>query len=470
MNQMEELQKRIQELEAAQAETEKRVQKIERQMQTMVSLTSELYKSQSIEQTVEILSDLGKSTLDAEKSDFWCVDTIDNKVFTVEDNQRKYADLNSDILLKQSLEEKATVIKDDMAAIPIKATNGTIMGVVIASNGDFNKEALDKFTVDGEIGAVCGLALEKERQHQEGMTDKLTNLKNRKGLEEYSQNNITRTLSNQKDVTLVMCDIDHFKSVNDTYGHDAGDKVLQTVAKILKDNIRSNDNVFRQGGEEFVVAFDNTDKAEAFVIADRIRAAIQNTPINIGDKSINITISMGIEQIVPDKTPTKENIMDTIDKSLKAADTRLYEAKETGRNRVVADVTKEEIEQAQVRRKNDEPNKDDVVYKKIIGNTPYNQLGVKADLMYINNLNNRHAENIGKKLAENGVKYSGVVLNDKTTITINKADKGKYYDALSDVKQMYSNKTTRDKAVKIQEKAEKTIEKTIEAKSEDKSR
>lgn len=562
---VEQLQRRVAELEAQQLNTNNRMERMEQQMQTVFVHIGGLYKAQTIEQTVEVLGELSAKTLEAENSSFWCIDTTDdNRIFTSENGKRNYADREQNEMLSIALNKGEPVVSKQAVAIPIRAEN-EVMGVVVAEKCKItSQEVLQKFSSDGEIGSVFKLGLEKERKHQIGITDKLTRLNNREGMAEYALSTMVKSLENNCPITLVMCDIDHFKSVNDTYGHDVGDKVLQHVAKLLKDNIRTDDNdrAFRFGGEEFILAFDDVNKADAFILADRIRTVIEETPCDIGNgKSINVTISMGVEQIELARAPSRDEIMDVIDVSLKNADTRLYAAKETGRNKVMADVSENDIQKAQqkievsdvlehldcqvkqnldsslvvkdndtgkeimfdsyealaqdinngIKSYNNEKTTDEssftkqisdfmnrctvdktqdnplyvaisenksfiketeprrnntdemlkesnAVHKKLIGNTPYNALGAKADLKYFGNLNNRHAENITRELDKQGVKYSGVVLDEKTTLTLNKADAPKFYEAESNVKQMYSSKyKSLEKVAEIQDKAEKEI-------------
>jgi len=177
--------------------------------------------------------------------------------------------------------------------------------------------------------------MEKERHRQLAVTDKLTNIKNRNGLYEYAENKLIKSLNADKPVIIAMCDIDKFKSFNDTYGHDAGDIVLQHVAKILKDNVRLQDGVFRYGGEEFVLILNGIEKAEAYDIAEQIRSIVENTPCDIGNgKTANATISIGLEQVAAQRA-NKSNIYSLIDNAKSQADKLLYVAKETGRNKVV---------------------------------------------------------------------------------------------------------------------------------------
>ena len=122
--------------------------------------------------------------------------------------------------------------------------------------------------------------------------------------------------------SILLLDIDDFKKINDTYGHDVGDYVLKTVAKTLKENTRTTDVVGRWGGEEFIIVCENTNLDGSKILAEHLRDIVYKTNF---EKVGNITISLGIAQF-------KEN--DTISSVFKRADNRLYIAKTTGKNRV----------------------------------------------------------------------------------------------------------------------------------------
>jgi diguanylate cyclase (GGDEF)-like protein len=152
-------------------------------------------------------------------------------------------------------------------------------------------------------------------------TDMLTGIYNRRYIEEQIQISLDRSKRYGQDISIVMVDIDHFKSINDTYGHDIGDKVLVGIARILNENIRKVDVVGRWGGEEFIVLFQE-DEPGAFTCAEKLRVKIMGKDHGIAKK---ITASFGCTQYI-------EN--DTIDSLIKRADQGLYKAKENGRNRV----------------------------------------------------------------------------------------------------------------------------------------
>lgn len=161
--------------------------------------------------------------------------------------------------------------------------------------------------------------------------DSLTGLNNRRYFDRHMQNLHDRAVANGKNLSLVVLDIDHFKQVNDTYGHQAGDEVLKTFAQRLLKNVRSKDLACRFGGEEFVIAMPETDQDLAFVVADRIRREVSAHPFVVdgGAKQIAVTVSAGVASMA--------GAGDSISAMVKRADEALYDAKRNGRNQVVAE-------------------------------------------------------------------------------------------------------------------------------------
>jgi two-component system, cell cycle response regulator len=158
--------------------------------------------------------------------------------------------------------------------------------------------------------------------------DQLTGLYNRRYMVGQLQQLMQRSVMGGKPVSVVMCDIDHFKSVNDTYGHDVGDEVLQEVASRLMENVRPMDVVCRPGGEEFLVIMPNTPGDLACAAGERIRRAVASQPfcVSAGRRDVTLTVSAGVATI--------RGHDDTMADLLKRADTALYQAKSGGRNRV----------------------------------------------------------------------------------------------------------------------------------------
>ena len=158
--------------------------------------------------------------------------------------------------------------------------------------------------------------------------DALTNLNNRRQFEVRLGQEIATTKRQKNPLCAMMIDIDFFKKVNDTYGHASGDIVLRTVAQIIKEHLRESDIPSRYGGEEFAILLPYTHIEEAQIVGERLRKAVEETPVCLDKMNINVTISMGLAEL--DSNESGEELF-------KRADKALYEAKESGRNRVCID-------------------------------------------------------------------------------------------------------------------------------------
>jgi two-component system, cell cycle response regulator len=160
------------------------------------------------------------------------------------------------------------------------------------------------------------------------VTDPLTGLYNRRYLETHLTSLIEHFINRGKSLAVLALDVDFFKPINDTYGHDAGDKVLQELASRIRENTRSIDLCCRTGGEEFVLVLPSTNMQAAHVIAERLRKSIAFKSFTAGPASgIPVTISIGVA--------TLDSASDSLETLLKRADSALYAAKREGRNRVV---------------------------------------------------------------------------------------------------------------------------------------
>ena len=164
------------------------------------------------------------------------------------------------------------------------------------------------------------------------VTDSLTGTLNRRYLNEHMPDAIDKALSQNNPLSLVLCDIDHFKKVNDTYGHLIGDAVLRSFARIIRDTVDDRrDWVVRYGGEEFLLVLPETDIAGARALSEMLREFVAQAKIKASGNDIGVTASFGLAGL--------ENLEDrtevTPDRLLDLADENLYQAKEQGRNRVI---------------------------------------------------------------------------------------------------------------------------------------
>ena len=160
------------------------------------------------------------------------------------------------------------------------------------------------------------------------VTDALTGLYNRRYLETHLAHLIEHAVNRGKALSVLTLDVDFFKAVNDSHGHDAGDRVLQEIAGRIRSSIRNIDLACRTGGEEFVVVLPATDIATAERVGERIRKTVASKPFNAApDCLLNITASVGISAL--------SNVDEGVEELLKRADKALYRAKREGRNRVI---------------------------------------------------------------------------------------------------------------------------------------
>ncbi len=170
----------------------------------------------------------------------------------------------------------------------------------------------------------------RELQRQ-SKTDPLTGLYNRRHLMEEAQSEFQAAQKEGWPLTVAFLDIDYFKRVNDTYGHEAGDVILRELALLLNQQLRYSDVMARYGGEEFVVLLLGTREVEAYGLMERLRKAVEASVFSYGDQEIKVTISSGLASMLDGA----EDHFDTVEALLRAADRALYVAKREGRNRTV---------------------------------------------------------------------------------------------------------------------------------------
>lgn len=182
------------------------------------------------------------------------------------------------------------------------------------------------------FASLTAQAIENARLYvqsqEQARTDALTGLDNRREFQRRLDEEIERALRHDRPLSLLMLDLDHFKRVNDTYGHPAGDEVLRATAARIRTEIRPADHAARYGGEEFVAILPETPAAGARVVAERVRRAVAGAPFRLPDgREIGLTVSIGV-LCYPDDANGSRRVVEH-------ADQALYVAKETGRNRVV---------------------------------------------------------------------------------------------------------------------------------------
>ena len=212
--------------------------------------------------------------------------------------------------------------------------------------GSFNIGSLDEERFNpnqgtdflGHLMAIITVCLDNllSREHLKylGLVDNLTGVNNRRFFEQRLKEETARVTRMKSPVSCLFVDVDYFKNINDTHGHQVGDQVLRHIATILRDQVRTIDIVARYGGEEFTVILPQTGVEKAYEVAERIRTRIEESPyITDEGNSISLTVSIGVNSLLPeectgDMAATSREFVERADKSL-------YIAKKNGRNRTV---------------------------------------------------------------------------------------------------------------------------------------
>ena len=200
---------------------------------------------------------------------------------------------------------------------------------------DFLTKPVDEIELQARVNVHYKLAhtireLEASRRRlaEQATTDPLTHLKNRRAFFENGTKQIAMARRYGTDVSIIVADVDHFKKVNDTYGHQAGDEALIAVSRVLLELTRTEDTVARIGGEEFAILLPDTNRLGAAVLAERMRNGVERERFILNDgREVTITISIGVASFAVE-------LVDTVDQLLSIADQRLYLAKRNGRNRI----------------------------------------------------------------------------------------------------------------------------------------
>ena len=332
-------------------------------LEQIFEITENLYKEMSHAdedasnahlEIFRLLTDLGRTLVHADRASFWKWDKRASTLWTtaavgteritipegtglvgkalaerraiVTNDPYSNPDFNSDV------DKKTGYVTKSILVMPISNCKGEFIGAYQAINkiGNGGKFDLEADTRRLSLAAfICGITLESETFLDDSQHDKLTELKNRMGFYSDYNRDYLRLLTdgeNPRRISMFICDIDFFKKVNDTYGHNAGDAVLRHVAGIFRANSRICDGVYRWGGEEFIVILPDTDMKGAADFAERLRTLVMASVCHFDDLDIKVTMSFGVTEIDPSKS---------IESNIEDADAKLYKAKESGRNIVI---------------------------------------------------------------------------------------------------------------------------------------
>lgn len=279
-------------------------------------------------------SPLGKSQLNRFVKSI-CVPLKDEEggvlAMTLSDGMPLHIKPGSGLNLKQDRLIEA-LKPEEFVTIPLKAKD-KIIGVLFADNPYTHKPITkDDIRILSMFANQAGLAIENSQLYEQTLikshTDALTGLWNHGYFQYRLQEEINSAKETKQSLSIIMADLDNFKIYNDTLGHQDGDKILKEVAKVLSVSARKQDSLYRYGGEEFAILLLHTTKTEAYIIAERIRQAIEKYHF-INEEIFphkNLTLSLGIATF-PDDASTKDELLEHADKAL-------YEAKRQGKNRI----------------------------------------------------------------------------------------------------------------------------------------
>ena len=278
---------------------EHRLLTAEEMLEEIFSYMNRLYKEKDFNKSILLLTDLGRSLVNAERASFWYRDVDKEQYWTlaalgtdritvdkgtgivgvsIENNMTlRINNPYEDPRFNPSVDKKTGFVTRSILCVPVTNDSGDVIGAY---------QVINKMSEDGESGfteqdvnrlamaaTFCGKTLEAHLLKEQNQIDQLTGLKNRRGFNCFYEN-IQNTNSNR---CIIMCDIDHFKKVNDTYGHNTGDAVLMHVAAILKNYVGDMGEVVRWGGEEFITCLKDCSLAEAVELAELIRSRVQES-------------------------------------------------------------------------------------------------------------------------------------------------------------------------------------------------
>lgn len=326
-------------------------------LNTLLEITDSLYKDMCMNGSKDhkllfsYLTGLAKTIVDADRASFWKWDKRTGQIWTMSATGVDWIVISDDSgLVGKALRTQKTVITNDpysdpdfnseidhqtgyktnsVLVLPVADINGNFIGALqlINKKDDMGFDPVEDVKKLSLAALMCGIALESETFLEDSHHDKLTGLKNRMGFYFDFGGKFKDYLipESGKTMSIFISDIDKFKSVNDTYGHNAGDDVLRFASQLLESACGENDSLYRWGGEEFVMVMRDKDLEAAVKKAEEMRLKLMESDINADGNIIRCTMSFGCALYDHSKT---------IEENISAADERLYTAKETGRNRV----------------------------------------------------------------------------------------------------------------------------------------
>lgn len=233
-------------------------------------------------------------------------------------------DVRSDARFKVVDQQKRCMVS--MISCPLMVKRRVIGVVSLTTRDDGHVFSQDELELVVLMSAHISLALENNRLYEISVLDGLTNIFNRRYLEQRLMEEVAYSRRYTKPLSVVLLDIDFFKRLNDTYGHQAGDFVLKKVSQMLSDALREYDVVARYGGEEFAIVLPTTPKQKGATIAERLRIAVCDGDFRFKEHDISCSISLGVASFPEDGRDP--------DGLIAAADAALYKAKDSGRNQV----------------------------------------------------------------------------------------------------------------------------------------
>ena len=225
----------------------------------------------------------------------------------------------------QEVDKKTGYVTSSVLVMPVADVNGEFIGAYQMINKPGGLDEAEDTRRLSLAALICGIALESDTFLEESQHDRLTQLKNRMGFYADYLHRYGKMLTAGRNVSMFLCDIDHFKRVNDTYGHNAGDDALAFISAILQKSCRPGDCAYRWGGEEFIVLMPDTTHEEAAELAESIRKCVMDSTCMADGNEIRMTLSFGCCAMTSSLS---------VEANVGRADQLLYIAKETGRNKV----------------------------------------------------------------------------------------------------------------------------------------